>query len=130
MYSLSSYLMRIPREVNAVQKLTILRASKAFPGWKCAVCPRSFSDEEKSRENGSPRQFPIQHICYSVIIGAASYTTYKLWLAFIFISSIHSGLYNNLYFPFNYITMHLGKLDQNIGTSCFFSLTNYIIFSG
>lgn len=81
MYSRASQLVRV--EAKAFQKIPITNAvSKILvPGWNCSICPKFYNKDQKYHANyEAPKRFPSQYLLYSVLVGAAAYSSYKYWL--------------------------------------------------
>lgn len=79
MYSVSTRLLKIPTDVTALRKFTSI-------GSTCNILAvtnkpfeiKRYQSTDKSYYSNS-QQYSYKYLCYSLLIGAAAYTSYKFW---------------------------------------------------
>ncbi|CAH2992066.1 unnamed protein product [Chilo suppressalis] len=84
MYYSSQFVLKIPRVINTVQKLTCLSQSTKY---RVAlennnqIVRRNYSNE-KQQNNEKFRQYSYRHLCYSLLFATAAYSSYKIWIRY------------------------------------------------
>lgn len=79
MYSRASQILRT--EVKVLHKNYFAKSSKLLvPVCNITIFPKTYTTERNF--NGSHnfhKRFSVQYICYSILFGAATYASYKIW---------------------------------------------------
>ncbi|XP_063379315.1 calcium uptake protein 1 homolog, mitochondrial-like isoform X1 [Cydia fagiglandana] len=83
MYSISSYLLKLPKDLGTLRRITLItEASKPLLASNSHNLVRKYHDYKKNDNKESVRQRSHRYLCYSLLFGAAAYTSYKLWIRF------------------------------------------------
>ncbi|XP_061710448.1 calcium uptake protein 1 homolog, mitochondrial-like isoform X1 [Cydia pomonella] len=83
MYSISSYLLKLPKDLATLRRITLItEASKPLLASNSYNLVRNYHDYKKNYNKENLRQKSYRYLCYSLLFGAATYTSYKLWIRF------------------------------------------------
>ncbi|XP_073951155.1 calcium uptake protein 1 homolog, mitochondrial-like isoform X1 [Choristoneura fumiferana] len=81
MYSISSYFLKMPKDLATLRRIALVtQKTKPLLAYNFV---RNYSHYNKNNDSKDrPRQNPYNFFCYSLLFGAAAYSSYKLWVRF------------------------------------------------
>lgn len=78
MYSISSYFLKMPKDLATLRRISLV--TQITKPLLASNIVRNYSNYNKNNDSKDhSRQNPYNVLCYSLLFGAAAYTSYKLW---------------------------------------------------
>ncbi|XP_075970435.1 calcium uptake protein 1 homolog, mitochondrial-like isoform X2 [Anticarsia gemmatalis] len=82
MYSVSTRLLKIPTDMATIRKITSINTASRILAVtnKSSDLQRNYSTNTNNDSSNHSQQYTYKYLCYSLLFGAATFTSYKYWV--------------------------------------------------